>query len=676
MQKFSHLDGLNDQQKEGVEYGEGPLLLVAGAGSGKTKVLTSRIVNLIKVRKVFPNQILAVTFTNKAAKEMQIRVEKFLKKKFPGLNWLGTFHSVCAKILRKHANAVGLNYNFSIIDRDDQIRLIKNICKAENVDVKKISPNYILAVFDKWKNKGWYPNEVILKKNDFIEKSFLKIYEIYQTKLNDLNVCDFNDLILHCVKIFEKNEDILNIYSKNFKYILVDEYQDTNFIQSKWLNMLAKTNKNLCCVGDDDQSIYSWRGAEIKNFLEFDKIYKDTKIIRLEKNYRSTQNILSTASSLIKNNENRLGKNLFTNGEIGELVNINCFRNGKDEAIAVGDEINNFNKNYSLNNMAILVRAIFQTREFEERFLKIGLPYRIIGGIKFYERAEVKDCIAYLRLIYQSKDDLAFERIINTPRRSIGDSTLKQISLYGKENKCSLEVASKKLIEENMIKPKAKVGLNFILNLFTKWRNDYENKKIGHIKLLQLVLDESGYSQMLKNKKDLENEDRLENIKELISAMKEFDNLESFLEHVSLSTSIDEDWNGQKINLMTMHASKGLEFDVIFLPGWEEGLFPHQKSMDEKGQLGLEEERRLAYVGITRAKKILNISFSMNRFYQGDWIDSIASRFLDELPEENIKKNTSYEDSEGDDFDFNQDNEYPSEIESPGWRRYQKRIKS
>ena len=676
MQKFSHLDGLNDQQKEGVEYGEGPLLLVAGAGSGKTKVLTSRIVNLIKVRKVFPNQILAVTFTNKAAKEMQIRVEKFLKKKFPGLNWLGTFHSVCAKILRKHANAVGLNYNFSIIDRDDQIRLIKNICKAENVDVKKISPNYILAVFDKWKNKGWYPNEVILKKNDFIEKSFLKIYKIYQTKLNDLNVCDFNDLILHCVKIFEKNEDILNIYSKNFKYILVDEYQDTNFIQSKWLNMLAKTNKNLCCVGDDDQSIYSWRGAEIKNFLEFDKIYKDTKIIRLEKNYRSTQNILSTASSLIKNNENRLGKNLFTNGEIGELVNINCFRNGKDEAITVGDEINNFNKNYSLNNMAILVRAIFQTREFEERFLKIGLPYRIIGGIKFYERAEVKDCIAYLRLIYQSKDDLAFERIINTPRRSIGESTLKQISLYGKENKCSLEVASKKLIEENMIKPKAKVGLNFILNLFTKWRNDYENKKIGHIKLLQLVLDESGYSQMLKNKKDLENEDRLENIKELISAMKEFDNLESFLEHVSLSTSIDEDWNGQKINLMTMHASKGLEFDVIFLPGWEEGLFPHQKSMDEKGQLGLEEERRLAYVGITRAKKILNISFSMNRFYQGDWIDSIASRFLDELPEENIKKNTSFEDSEGDDFDFNQDNEYPSEIESPGWRRYQKRIKS
>ena len=603
MEKFSHLEGLNQQQKEGVEYGEGPLLLVAGAGSGKTKVLTSRIVNLIKIKKVFPNQILAVTFTNKAAKEMQMRVGKFLKKDLPGLNWLGTFHSICAKILRKHAKAVGLNYNFSIIDRDDQIRLIKNICKSENIDIKKISPNYILAVFDKWKNKGWYPNEVILKKNDFIEKGFFKIYEIYQSKLNDLNSCDFNDLILHCVKIFEKYEDILSMYSRNFKYILVDEYQDTNFIQSRWLNLLARTNKNLCCVGDDDQSIYSWRGAEIKNFLEFDKIYENTKIIRLENNYRSTQNILSTASNLIKNNENRLGKNLFSNSENGDLVNINCFKSGKDEAVGVGDEINKYNKNYSLNNMAILVRAIFQTREFEERFLKLGLPYRIIGGIKFYERAEIKDCIAYMRLIHQSKDDLAFERIINMPRRSIGETTLKQINLYSKEHKCSLEVSSKKLLEENMIKPKAKIGLNLILNLLSKWRDDHQKRKIGHIKLLQTVLDESGYSQMLKNKKDLENEDRLENIKELISAMKEFDNLESFLEHVSLSTSIDEDWDGQKINLMTMHASKGLEFDVVFLPGWEEGLFPHQKSMDEKGQLGLEEERRLAYVGITRAKK-------------------------------------------------------------------------
>ena len=676
MEKFSHLEGLNQQQKEGVEYGEGPLLLVAGAGSGKTKVLTSRIVNLIKIKKVFPNQILAVTFTNKAAKEMQMRVGKFLKKDLPGLNWLGTFHSICAKILRKHAKAVGLNYNFSIIDRDDQIRLIKNICKSENIDIKKISPNYILAVFDKWKNKGWYPNEVILKKNDFIEKGFFKIYEIYQSKLNDLNSCDFNDLILHCVKIFEKYEDILSMYSRNFKYILVDEYQDTNFIQSRWLNLLARTNKNLCCVGDDDQSIYSWRGAEIKNFLEFDKIYENTKIIRLENNYRSTQNILSTASNLIKNNENRLGKNLFSNSENGDLVNINCFKSGKDEAVGVGDEINKYNKNYSLNNMAILVRAIFQTREFEERFLKLGLPYRIIGGIKFYERAEIKDCIAYMRLIHQSKDDLAFERIINMPRRSIGETTLKQINLYSKEHKCSLEVSSKKLLEENMIKPKAKIGLNLILNLLSKWRDDHQKRKIGHIKLLQTVLDESGYSQMLKNKKDLENEDRLENIKELISAMKEFDNLESFLEHVSLSTSIDEDWDGQKINLMTMHASKGLEFDVVFLPGWEEGLFPHQKSMDEKGQLGLEEERRLAYVGITRAKKILNISFSMNRFYQGDWIDSIASRFLDELPNENVKKNNTFEDNEFDDFEFNQDNEFSSEIESPGWKRYQKRIKN
>ena len=675
MKKFSHLIELNPQQKEGVEYGKGPLLLVAGAGSGKTKVLTSRIVNLIKVKKIFPNQILAVTFTNKAAKEMQIRVGGYLDKNLVGLKWLGTFHSVCAKILRKHAKAVHLNYNFSIIDRDDQIRLIKNICKAENIDIKKISPNYILAVIDKWKNKGWYPKDVIFEKKDFIEKSFLKIYEIYQSKLNNLNSCDFNDLILHCVNIFENHKDILSIYSTNFKYILVDEYQDTNFIQSKWLNLLAEKNKNICCVGDDDQSIYSWRGAEIKNFLEFDKIYKDTKIIRLENNYRSTQNILSAASNLIKKNENRIGKNLISNSEKGDLVNLNCYRSGKDEAIAVGDNIDKLKKKYSLNNIAILVRAIFQTREFEERFLKIGLPYRIIGGIKFYERSEIKDCIAYLRLVYQSKDDISFERIINKPKRSIGESTLKQIILYGKENKFSLEISSRKLIEKNLIKPKAKIGLNVILNLFQKWRNDYENKKIDHIKLLQTILDESGYSQMLKNKKDLENEDRIENIKELINAMKEFDNLETFLEHVSLSTSIDEEWDGKKINLMTMHASKGLEFDVVFLPGWEEGIFPHQKSMEEKGQLGLEEERRLAYVGITRAKKILNISFSINRFYQGDWIDSIVSRFIDELPNENIKKNNSFINQEIDEFDFNQDNEFESEIESPGWKRYQKRIK-
>ena len=675
MLNLEYLKNLNEKQREAVLHLKGPLLIVAGAGSGKTRVLTSRIAHIIKDKKAFPNQIIAVTFTNKAAKEMQIRVSNILKKEATGLSWLGTFHSICAKLLRKHASAVGLNTNFTIIDQDDQVRLIKNICKSENIEIKKISPKYILSIIDNWKNKGWYPDDVILKKKDILEKGFLKIYKIYQLKLINLNACDFSDLILHCVKIFEKNSDIVKLYSKNFKYILVDEYQDTNLIQSKWLNYLTTHNKNICCVGDDDQSIYSWRGAEIKNFLEFDKIYNDTKIIRLELNYRSTQNILSVASHLISNNQSRIGKKLYTNEKDGELVSLSCYRNGKDEAIGVGDQIEKLKKRFSLNNISILVRAIFQTREFEERFLKIGLPYRIIGGTKFYERAEIKDCVAYLRIVYQNQDDLSFERIINVPKRSIGDFTIKQINEFAKINKITLETASKKLIENNQIKPKTKIGLLSILNLIEKWRNDLNIKNIGHIKLLQIILDESGYSQMLKDKKDLENENRLENIKELINAMKEFDSLESFLEHVALATSLDQDWKGEKVNLMTMHASKGLEFDVVFLPGWEEGLFPHQKSIEEKGEKGLEEERRLAYVGITRTKKLAKISFSMNRFYQGDWIDSMSSRFIDELPSENIKKNNYFVEDEVEDFEFNQDVEFENEIKSPGWLRYQKKIK-
>jgi len=675
MLNLEYLKNLNEKQKEAVLSVDGPLLIVAGAGSGKTKVLISRIAHIIEKKKAYPNQILAVTFTNKAAKEMQDRISKILKKGAVGLPWLGTFHSVCAKLLRKHARAVDLNSNFTIIDQDDQVKLIKNISKAENIDTKKISPKYILSIIDQWKNKGWYPEDVVLKKKEVLEKGFLNIYKIYQSKLLNLNACDFSDLILHSVKIFEKNPDIIEMYSKNFRYILVDEYQDTNFIQSKWLNHLAKYNQNICCVGDDDQSIYSWRGAEIKNFLEFDKIYKNTKIVRLERNYRSTQNILSVASKIISNNETRVGKNLYTEGEDGDLVALNSYRNGKDEAVGISDEIEKLKKKYSLNDISILVRAIFQTREFEERFLKIGIPYRIIGGIKFYERAEIKDCISYLRVVNQNKDDLSFERIINVPRRSVGEATIKQINEYAKENVMPLEKSAASLIQQNKIKPKTKLGLNSLLNLLEKWRNDLFNKKIGHIKLIQTILDESGYSQMLKDKKDLDNENRLENIKELISAMKEYDNLENFLEHVALATSLDQGWEDKKINLMTMHASKGLEFDVVFLPGWEEGLFPHQKSIEEKGQKGLEEERRLAYVGITRAKKRAIISFSMNRFYQGDWIDSMSSRFIDELPHENINKNNYFEQDGEDDFEFNQDIDFENEIKSPGWIRYQKKLK-
>ncbi len=678
MVNSDYLKNLNDAQKKAVLCLDGPLLIVAGAGSGKTKVLTSRIAHIIKNKKAFPNQILAVTFTNKAANEMQNRVCKILGSSAVGLSWLGTFHSICAKLLRKHASAVSLNSNFTIIDTDDQTRLIKNICKAENIDVKQISPRFIIAIIDKWKNKGFYPSEVKINSKDIYEKTILPVYKIYQQKLIELNACDFGDLLLHSVKIFENNDDIRKIYSKNFKYILVDEYQDTNFIQSQWLNLLAEKHKNICCVGDDDQSIYSWRGAEIKNFLEFDKIYKNTEVIRLEQNYRSSKNILAVASSLISNNQNRVKKTLRSTMEEGDLIKLNCFKNGKDEAIGVSDEIENIKKKYSLNNIAILVRAIYQTREFEERFLRIGMPYRILGGIKFYERAEIKDCVAYLRLIYQEKDDLAFERIVNIPKRSIGESTIKMIHEYSKKNKINLEISARKMIEKNLIKPKAKIGLNLFLDLISKWRYDLKIKKFNHVKLLQNLLDESGYSAMLKNKKDLENENRLENIKELLSAMKEFDNLESFLDHVSLATSIDQNWEGEKINMMTMHAAKGLEFDVVFLPGWEEGLFPHQKSIEEKGQNGLEEERRLAYVGITRAKSNAIISFSMNRFYQGDWIDSIASRFVDELPEINLEKNSDFGEIKDtfEDFDFNQDFELDDDTKrSPGWIRYQKRIK-
>ena len=673
-----YLNNLNNAQKEAVLYLDGPLLIVAGAGSGKTKVLTSRIAHIINEKKAFPNQILSVTFTNKAAKEMQNRVSSILNSEAIGLSWLGTFHSICAKLLRKHAPAAGLTSNFTIIDTDDQVRLIKNICKAENIDIKQLAPKFILSIIDRWKNKGFYPDEVVINKNDIFERTIRPLYKIYQQKLLDLNACDFGDLILHVVKILEKNQDIRNIYSNNFKYILVDEYQDTNYIQSRWLNLLSEKHKNLCCVGDDDQSIYSWRGAEIKNFLEFDQVYKNSKVIRLEENYRSSQNILSVASNLIANNQNRVGKTLKTTMEEGDLVKLNCFKNGKDEAIGVSDEIEKkLKKKYSFNNIAILVRAIFQTREFEERFLKIGLPYRILGGTKFYERAEIKDCVAYLRLIHQPKDDLAFGRIVNNPKRAIGESTIKLIHEFSKTNTVSLEIASKKLIEENLIKPKTKIGLSSFLFLMDKWRNDINIKKINHVKLLQLVLDESGYSSMLKNKKDLENENRLENIKELLSAMKDFDNLENFLEHVALATSVDQDWDGEKVNMMTMHGSKGLEFDVVFLPGWEEGLFPHQKSIEEKGQNGLEEERRLAYVGITRAKKKALISFAMNRFYQGNWIDSMASRFIEELPEKFLEKNSFFDDSKDneEDFEFNQDFEIEEGTRSPGWIRYQKRIK-
>jgi len=669
--KQNYLNKLNNNQKEAIINPDGPCLIVAGAGSGKTKVLTTRVVHIIKEKKAWPNQILCVTFTNKAAREMQNRIANFLNEKISSLPWLGTFHSVSAKILRRHAESVGLNSHFTIIDQEDQLRLIKNICKAENIDVKKFSPQFILSFINQWKNKGLLPKDVVTKRGIPLEKAILNVYKYYQERLKILNSCDFGDLILLCVTMFENNPDILELYLNNFKYILVDEYQDSNYIQSKWLNLLAKKKNNICCVGDDDQSIYSWRGAEIKNFLDFNKTYKNTKVIKLEQNYRSTQNILGAASGLISKNTDRLGKKLWTDSKNGEPVKLTCYKNGREEAIGIGDIIEKkLKKKYSLNNISILVRAIFQTREFEERFLKIGMNYRVIGGTKFYERAEIKDSVAFLRIVNQKNDDLAFERIINIPKRSIGDSTLKQLHDWSRKNKKSLEDAAIELIQLNKIKPKAKLGLVKILGMFSKWRIDLKKKK--NYELMETILDESGYSKMLKDKKDLESEGRLENLKELIRGMHDFDNVQGFLEHVALATSIDQDWDGQKVNLMTMHAAKGLEFDVVFLPGWEEGLFPHQKSLEEKGDLALEEERRLAYVGITRAKKESFISFVISRMYRGDWVDSLASRFIDELPEENIEKEEAKE-KNNEDFFFNQDIDYTEGIKSPGWARLQKK---
>jgi len=671
--KKNYLSNLNNNQKEAIINPDGPCLVVAGAGSGKTKVLTTRVAHIIKEKKAWPNQILCVTFTNKAAKEMQSRIINALGEKISSLPWLGTFHSVCAKLLRRHAEAVGLNSRFTIIDQEDQLRLIKNICKAENIDVKKISPKWILSFINQWKNKGLLPEDVNIKKGVPLEKTISNVYRYYQERLKILNSCDFGDLILLCVDMFEKNKDILELYSNNFKYILVDEYQDSNYIQSKWLNLLAEKTNNICCVGDDDQSIYSWRGAEIRNFLDFSKTYKNTKVIKLEQNYRSTQNILSAASGLISKNSDRLGKKLWTDSKDGDPVNLTCYKNGRDEATGVSDIIEQkLKKKYSLNNVSILVRAIFQTREFEERFLKIGMGYRVIGGTKFYERAEIKDSVAFLRIVNQKKDDLAFERIINTPKRAIGDSTVKQLHDHGRSKKICLEDSVVDLLQLNLIKPKAKIGLVKMLSFFKKWRLDQEEKK--HYELMEIILDESGYSKMLKDKKDLESEGRLENLKELIRGMQDFDNLQGFLEHVALATSIDQDWDGEKVNLMTMHGSKGLEFDVVFLPGWEEGLFPHQKSLEEKGDLALEEERRLAYVGLTRAKKESFISFVENRMYRGDWVNSLASRFIDELPEENIKKNVVNEQNK-EDFFFNQDIKYSEGIRSPGYARLQKKLK-
>jgi len=668
----SYLNSLNNQQKLAVSNTEGPLQVLAGAGSGKTKVLTSRIAYLIQQKKCFGQQILCVTFTNKAASEMRERVLKLVNSKSVAFPWLGTFHSICNKMLRKNAEAVGLKPNFTIIDTLDQIKLIKNILNAENIDIKKNPPKQIAFYIDQWKNKALLPEQVKLKNQEFNLVNALKVYKIYQKRLLVMNCVDFGDLILHVVTILKKFEDIKKIYQRNFKYILVDEFQDTNYVQNLWLQLLTSEKKNICVVGDDDQSIYSWRGAEVKNILEFKNNYQNTQTIKLEQNYRSTENILNSATSLISNNEDRLEKNIWSELGDGEKVKIKSYFDGISEATGISDIIEqNLSKKFKLNEISILVRAAFQTREFEERFIKIGLPYRIIGGLKFYERSEIKDALGYLRLINQSSDDISFERIINNPKRSIGDSSIKKIHDFAREKDLSLFDASQEILKENILKPKTIQNLkSFLVNMIS-WKQ--KSKDIDHISLLEIVLDESGYSSMLKNERTPEADARLENLKELKSSMKNYSSLNEFLENISLQTAIDEEWDGEKINIMTIHSAKGLEFDAVFLPGWEEGLFPHQKSIDEKGADGIEEERRLAYVAITRAKKELFISFANQRKFYGrqndnyDFYSSLQSRFIDEIDDKYTE--ISINDSVEDEFIFDQDFNIEGKKNSPGWNR-------
>ena len=634
---------LNEAQIEAVKTVNGPLLVLAGAGTGKTRVLTSRLSYILQNNIAHPSQICTVTFTNKAANEMRIRVEKMIGNSVAGW-WLGTFHSLAARILRSNAELVNLKNTFTIIDTDDQIRLVKQVLSLENIDEKRWPARSMLSIIQRWKDMGLNPIDVkdaFHSGTDFANNQAIKLYKLYQNRLLTLNAADFGDLLLHVITIFDKHPEIKKLYQNKFKYILVDEFQDTNASQYYWLKTLAEKHKNLCAVGDDDQSIYSWRGADVTNILNFEKDFKNTKTIRLEENYRSTGNILAAASGLIAKNQSRLGKTLWTEGEMGDKINIRTVYDGKEEAESISDEIESYQRNKnSINNVAILVRAGFQTRTFEERFLKIGLPYQVIGGLRFYERAEIRDAIAYLRLINSSDDQLAYERIINKPKRGLGDKTIRQIEQYSRSSKLNLEMAARKLAETDELTSKASSSIRLFSKKIDKWRLDLSKNKLGE--LVEIVLEESGYIEMLKKDRSIEAPGRLDNLKELVNAINEFESLQNFLEHIQLVMEGANNQNIETAKIMTLHAAKGLEFPLVFLPGWEEGLFPNQRSIDENGESGLEEERRLAYVGITRAKNNVWIFNANSRLTHGQWIDCIPSRFIDELPDKNINRFSSY----------------------------------
>ena len=654
-----YLDGLNPAQRAAVEQLEGPVLMLAGAGTGKTRALTARIVHLLNRGAARPNEILAVTFTNKAAREMKIRVAQMLGQPVEGMPWLGTFHAICVKLLRRHAELAGLKSNFTILDTDDQLRLLKQLVAADGIDDKRWPARQLSSIIDGWKNRALTPDKVPAADAGAYNHRGVEIYAQYQARLKELNAADFGDLLLHMVTIFQNHPDVLEQYQRWFRYILVDEYQDTNVAQYLWLRLLAGGDKNICCVGDDDQSIYGWRGAEVGNILRFEKDFPGAHVVRLEQNYRSTPHILQAASGVIRGNQGRLGKELWTDREEGEKVRLIGHWDGDEEARWIGDEIEAAQRGTrgrapeSLNNMAILVRASHQMRAFEDRFLTIGLPYRVIGGPRFYERMEIRDAMAYFRVVVSPDDDLAFERIVNTPKRGLGDKAQQTIQRMARDNGVSLFEGARLVTQVKAIGGKGGAALARLVASVDRWRGQMQARilldddavldaggegrpEISHVELAEIILDESGYTEHWQNDKTPEAPGRLENLKELVKALESFENLQGFLEHVSLIMDNESENAEEKVSIMTLHAAKGLEFPVVFLPGWEDGLFPSQRSMDESGVKGLEEERRLAYVGITRAEEVCTISFAANRRVFGQWQNSMPSRFIDELPEEHV----------------------------------------
>jgi DNA helicase-2/ATP-dependent DNA helicase PcrA len=631
-----YMDGLNPAQRLAVETLEGPVLMLAGAGTGKTKALTSRIMHLLSTGAAQPHEILAVTFTNKASREMKKRVG------IEGMPWLGTFHSICAKLLRRHAELAGLKSNFPVLDSDDQLRLLKQLVALEDIDDKRWPARMLAGIIDSWKNRAWIPFAVPASEAGAYDGKGVKIYAAYQTRLKELNACDFGDLLLHVVTIFQTDNDVLKQYQRRFKYILVDEYQDTNVAQYLWLRLLAQGHKNICCVGDDDQSIYGWRGAEVGNILKFESDFPGATVVRLEQNYRSTPHILGAASAVIDGNKGRLGKTLWTEVEDGEKVRLIGHWDGEEEARWIGDEVEALQRGtrsldkFSLDDMAILVRASHQMRAFEDRFLTIGLPYRVIGGPRFYERLEIRDAMAYFRLAVSPDDDLAFERIVNTPKRGLGDKAQQKIQIAARTNGVNLIEGARILLSTKGLGGKGATELTKLIQGLDRWHAMVREGVQSHVETAEIMLDESGYTSFWQNDKTPEAPGRLENLKELVKALEQFENLQGFLEHVSLIMDNESEQDGAKISIMTLHAAKGLEFPAVFLPGWEDGLFPSQRSMDESGQKGLEEERRLAYVGITRAEQLCTISFAANRRVYGQWQSALPSRFIDELPEAHV----------------------------------------